>query len=90
MTGFVDELETRICMLTTVDNPYDPFTQWDEWFAFDVLKGHNCCGMLAKFAYTSDALSQADNHLEISNAIDEIIKYDPLHIYKKAFQKEEN
>ncbi len=26
--------------LTTVDNPYDPFTQWDEWYAYDEGKGY--------------------------------------------------
>ena len=24
------------CALTTIDNPYNPFTQFDDWFMFDI------------------------------------------------------
>ena len=30
-------------MLTTSDNPYNPFTQFDEWQMFDSLQGYNTC-----------------------------------------------
>lgn len=72
------------CRLTTVDNPYDPFTQFDNWLLFDNEKGYNCCGKLARIARTSDALSDFENNLEIERAIDEIVKYDFLNIYKKV------
>lgn len=72
-------------MLSTKDNPWNPFTNWDEWFAFDVGHGYHCCNVLAMFSRTSDSLSDADNSLEISNTIDEIIKYDTRKIFKKVF-----
>ena len=62
-------------MLTTSDNPYDPFTQFDEWYAFDVQKGYNTCAYLARIANTSDELSDTDNDLELDSAIDEILKF---------------
>ena len=70
-------------MLTTIDNPYDPFEQFDAWNLFDVLKGYNCCAYLARVARTSDELSDAENLEEIERAIDEIIKNDFMNIYKK-------
>lgn len=74
----------NITMLTTIDNPFDPFTQFDAWFLFDVEKGYNTCAYLARIARTSEQLSDQENDEEIERAIDEIIKYDFLNIYKKV------
>ena len=71
-------------MLTTIDNPYDPFTQFDEWLEFDTLKGYNTCSYLARLANTSDALSDELNSRAINDAIDEICKFNWLGIYKKV------
>ena len=72
------------CRLTTFDNPYDPFKQFNSWFLFDVEKGYNSCGYLARIARTTDQMSDAENEEEIERAIDEIIKYDFMNIYKKV------
>lgn len=72
------------CMLTTFDNPYNPFEQFTSWFLFDVEKGYNTCSYLGRIARTSDQLSEEENELEIERAIDEIIKYDFRNIYKKV------
>ena len=70
--------------LTTVDNPFDPFTQFDEWFMFDTEKGYNTCAYLDRIAKTSNALSDSENEEELERAIDEIIKFDYLNVYKKV------
>lgn len=75
------------CMLTTVDNPYDPFEQFTSWFLFDTEKGYNSCGKLMRIAKLSDDLTEKEEDVEIERAIDEIIKYDPLDIYKKVTRK---
>lgn len=76
--------ESNECRLTTVDNPYDPFTQFDDWFLFDTEKGYNSCSRLDRIANLSDEMSEAEVNEEIERAIDEIIKYDFLNIYKKV------
>ena len=78
--------ETR-CMLTTFDNPFDPFEQFDSWFRFDNEKGYNSCAYLARIARTSDQFSDKENEEEIERAIDEIVKYDFMNIYKKMKKK---
>ena len=64
--------------LTTTDNPFDPITQFDQWYAYDEEKGYHTCSYLARIAATSPELSDTDNDLEIERAIDEIIHYDLL------------
>lgn len=76
------------CMLTTFDNPYDPFEQFTSWFLFDVEKGYNTCGRLARIAKLSDEFSEQETDNEITRAIDEIIKYDFMNIYKKVERKD--
>ena len=71
-------------MLTTFDNPFDPFEQFTSWFLFDVEKGYNTCSYLARIARLSDEMTQKEIDEEIERAIDEIIKYDFMNIYKKV------
>ena len=71
-------------MLTTFDNPFDPFEQFTSWFLFDVEKGYNTCAYLARIANVSDENSDEENNREIERAIDEIILYDFMNIYKKV------
>ena len=80
---------TRRCAITTFDNPYDPFKQFEQWFLFDVEKGYNTCDYLGRIARTSEQLSQEENDLETERAIDEIIKLDFMNKYKKVYEKEE-
>lgn len=75
-------------MLTTIDNPYDPFTQFTEWLLFDTEKGYNSSSYLGRIVKTSEDFSDVENELEIERAIDEIIKYDFMNIYKKVVKEE--
>lgn len=71
------------CMLTTFDNPFNPFDQFEQWFLFDVEKGYNSCGKIARIANFSEDMSDKEYLEETERAIDEIILYDYLNIYKK-------
>lgn len=73
-------------MLTTIDNPYDPFTRFDEWYNFDVAAGYHTSAYLARVVITSDELSEADQDLALELAIDEIIHENVLGIYRKVSQ----
>ncbi len=63
-----------IFALTTSDNPYDPFTQYDLWSGYD----ENVCGYftnsyLARIAGDTTELSGPDSEKVVEDAIDEII-----------------
>ena len=73
--------------LTTVDNPYDPDTQFTSWYMYDRQKGYDSCDYLARIARTSNQLSDEEYVDEIERAIDEIVHYDILDIYKKVVKE---
>ena len=76
-------METE-CRLTTFDNPFNPFDDFTSWWLFDNEKGYNTCGYLDRIAHVSDDMTQKEVNEEIERAIDEIILYNPLNIYKKV------
>lgn len=77
-------------MLTTFDNPFDPFDEFVPWFLFDVEKGYYTCSKLARIARSSEDFSVTEEKEETERAIDEIIDHDFLNIYKKVTRNVEN
>lgn len=71
-------------MLTTIDNPFNPFEDFKSWLMFDKEKGYNTCEKLARIAVLPDNLSEKEKNDEIDRAMDEIIKHDFLEIYIKV------
>lgn len=70
-------------MLTTVDNPYNPWTDFDAWYAFDEAHGYHTTGLLARIIITSDELSEADQSEANEAAIEEIVRYNVLGVHRK-------
>lgn len=70
-------------MLTTSDNPYDPFTQFDQWYAYDEQNGYHSCGLLARLALTSKNLTDEQNKQILNDTINDIIMLFPG-LYKKV------
>ena len=77
------------CMLTTFDNPYNPFDDFTLWLMYDKEQGYDTCERLARIAKLTDDMSQDEIDAETDRAIDEIIFYDFLNIYKKVWQDSE-
>ena len=74
-------------MLTTKDNPFDPFEDFTSWLQYDLDKGYNSCEYLGRIAKTSEEFTEEENDIEVERAIDEIVKYDFMNIYKKKTKK---
>lgn len=64
-------------MITTSNNPYNPFTQPKEWANYDEkVLGYFTRSYLARLTYdTQDMSSEATEDI-IEEAIDEIVKFD--------------
>lgn len=74
-------------MLTTFDNPFNPFTEFDRWWKEDLLLGHNCCGLLANESNVSDVSSDEVNDKAIIEAMERIVKREPM-VYKIVYQSD--
>ena len=75
-------------MLTTVDNPFNPLTDWDDWYNYDESKGYYTSEYLARITKTSDDLGEKEQDRAIEDAIDEIIDLNPDGFYKKIVDSE--
>jgi hypothetical protein len=71
-------------MLTTVDNPFNPFTQFDEWFAYDERMGYHTTAFLGRVALVSNDLSEPDQALAIQQAIDQIVEENVSGMWRKV------
>lgn len=71
-------------MLTTIDNPHNPFDDYEAWQAYDLSKGYNTASFLARVAVFSSELSERDQSRAIELAIDEIVFENVNGLYKKV------
>lgn len=71
-------------MLTTKDNPYSPFDQFELWQMYDIEMGYQSCERLGKIIQLEDDMSEQEKEEAMDRAIDEIVKHDPLNIYVRA------
>ena len=61
--------------ITTEDNPYNPFIEFNSWLTYDIQMGYYTCERLASIVHNlPDALSQDENNFFVNEAIDELIK----------------
>jgi len=70
-------------MLTTIDNPFNPFDDYVKWNQFDLDHLYNSSERLMSIAKVSNALTDEENDREVENAIDTFIKLDFMNIYMK-------
>lgn len=72
-----DENERKVvdCMLSTSDNPYNPFTEFWKWYTFDIQHGYDTCGYLARVCEYSDDVSDREERLSLNDAIEDALRF---------------
>ena len=63
--------------ITTFDNPFSPFTQFDEWYQYDTTNGYDTLGLLSRMSLSSPNLSVDDQNRIIESAMLDLIKMFP-------------
>lgn len=68
-------------MVTTTDNPYNYFTQFEQWKEYDEkIAGYQTLSYIARIAMTSNELSEKEMNSAIESAVDEICEMDLRYI----------
>lgn len=74
-----------IVMLSLVSNPYNPFTEFNDWYRFDHREGFDTAGLLARIVSVSSEQSDADQELAVEQAVDSILENPSFAgLYKKV------
>lgn len=64
-------------MLTTTDNPYNPFTQYEAWASYDeAVCGYYTAAYLGRIVSISPEFSKYEMDRAIENAVDEACAMD--------------
>ena len=71
-----------VITLTTIDNPYDPIDQFDEWYDFDMVRGYGTLEYLMRIAHPVESMSAEEEAQEMESAINRILELDFEGIYK--------
>ena len=72
------------CALSTIDNPFNPFDDFENWLRFDTDKGYNSCEYLARIAQTSNEFGENMYNQDVEEAIDEIVRMNTNGMYIKV------
>ena len=80
---------TDTVRLTTVDNPWDPFTHYTEWMQFDEASGYYSNALLARVAIVSDETSELDQDIAVKEAIETIVSQNVSGMHRMAIRSSE-
>ena len=75
-------------LLTTIDNPYNPFDDFTSWYMFDCEKGYNTASRVARIANISPEMTQKEIDEETDRAMNLIVKYDFEDKYIKGTEEQ--
>lgn len=78
----------EVRLLTTVDNPYDPIEEFEEWYAFDIANGYHTLDLLGRVLLTAPTLSPPDQEDARQQAIDEIIRENVSGMHRIVYASE--
>ena len=76
----------KSCLMTTIDNPNNPFTQHDAWLAHDLKYGHNTDVMVAYFSESSSYMDDDMYDYETELAYARLLVFNPTGLYMKLYE----
>lgn len=74
--------------ITSIDNPWNPFTHFKEWLLKDNDLGYNTCGWLASLSVTSGSLEEEDILRDVDYAAERFLDRNPFGVHYKVYREE--
>lgn len=71
-------------LVTTVDNPINPFVDFEGWMNLDIAMGYDTCGLVSQMFMGYDNMSDEDQAIEYARMIRDLFAHDPLGVYTLA------
>ena len=82
--------KVKCSFITTIDNPYDPYKEFDKWNYYDTQKGYHSNALLARVLQSSENFGFKQQVEDIDYAINKIIKTDVTGLFIKVVHEIEN
>lgn len=74
-------MKNKVIYLTTKDNPWSPFTNFNEWYIFDITNKYNCCEIVARLSDVSRDMTEKEKSAAIEEAIKTFVEEEPTKNY---------
>lgn len=75
-------------VVTTIDNPWNPFRDFDKWLAWDNHYHYDTTRWLASLVFTSSKLSDEQYSEDIVEAQNELVRLNPFGLHVKIYDYE--
>ena len=75
-------------MLTTFDNPFNPFVDFSSWYMYDCEMQYNTCSRLARLVDIDPEMTELEVDAAKEEALDFIVKYDMEGVFFAGTQEQ--
>ena len=75
-------------MVTTMDNPWNPFTHYHKWLDYDSEYGYNTDQWIYILSKTSSDLVKEEMEEQIDAGVDRLLELDPFGLHVKVYENE--
>lgn len=79
----------KACALTTIDNPWNPFTNFRDWYNYDESHDYGSCSIVDRLSHTTDDMTLVEEAKEIERAILSFVEADPTGLYIAVYDSED-
>lgn len=75
-------------MVTTIDNPWNPFSHYHEWLSYDMTHCYHTDEWIAVLSKTSNDLGTEEQQEQVDAGVDSLLALDPYGLHVKVYEDE--
>lgn len=76
--------QTKETWVTTLDNPFDPFKEPENWKRFDEDNGYHTTSLIARFINFADDYDDETFNQCLEDAVDDLVRFNFYGNYRKV------